>query len=46
MSPVLLVAGDGLARYGFGDDHPFGLDRQEAFLRELRRSRCYESLGL
>ena len=36
------MAGDGAARYGFGDGHPFGSDRQEAFLRELRRSRCYE----
>jgi acetoin utilization protein AcuC len=44
MSPVLLIAGNGLASYGFGDDHPFGLDRQAAFLTELRRSRCYEFL--
>lgn len=42
--PVLLVAGDGLARYGFGDSHPFGPDRQEAFLRELRRSPAYGRL--
>lgn len=43
-SPVLLVTGDGLGRYGFGDDHPFGPDRQESFLRELRRSRVYGEL--
>jgi acetoin utilization protein AcuC len=42
--PVLLVAGEGLSRYGFGDAHPFGLDRQEAFLRELRRSAVYPQL--
>src|SRR4051812_11924327 len=45
-SSVLLVAGDGGARYGFADGHPFGPDRQEAFLRELRRSQCYENLRL
>jgi acetoin utilization protein AcuC len=44
--PVVLVAGDGLARYGFGDGHPFGPDRQEAFLREMRRSPAYAELRL
>ena len=44
MPPVLLVAGEGLAHYGFGDGHPFGTDRQEAFLRELRRSPVYPQL--
>ena len=42
--PVLLVAGDGLARYGFGDGHPFGSDRLEAFMREMRRSKAYGEL--
>nr|WP_298724715.1 acetoin utilization protein AcuC [uncultured Steroidobacter sp.] len=32
---VLLVSGDEIARYGFGDGHPFGIDRHEAFMREL-----------
>jgi len=32
---VLLVAGERLARYGFGDGHPFGPDRHAAFLAEL-----------
>jgi acetoin utilization protein AcuC len=32
---VLLVSGDEIARYGFGDGHPFGPDRHEAFMREL-----------
>jgi acetoin utilization protein AcuC len=32
---VLLVSGDEIARYGFGDGHPFGTDRHEAFMREL-----------
>jgi len=34
-SAVLLVAGDAIARYGFGDGHPFGPDRHGAFLREF-----------
>ncbi len=44
--PVLMVAGTALSRYGFGDGHPFGPDRQEAFLREMRRSRAYPALRL
>jgi acetoin utilization protein AcuC len=31
----LLIAGERLARYGFGDGHPFGPDRHAAFLAEL-----------
>jgi acetoin utilization protein AcuC len=34
---VLVVAGERLARYGFGDGHPFGTDRHEAFWREFKR---------
>jgi len=37
---VCVVAGERLARYGFGDGHPFGPDRHAAFLRE------FESRGL
>ena len=33
---TLLVAGDEIARYGFGDGHPFGFDRHDVFLRELK----------
>jgi acetoin utilization protein AcuC len=33
--PVLLIAGERLARYGFGDGHPFGQDRHAAFLAEF-----------
>ena len=32
---VLLVAGERLARYGFGDGHPFGPDRHAAFFAEF-----------
>ena len=34
--PVVLVAGEKIARYGFPDGHPFGPDRHDAFMRELR----------
>ncbi len=30
-----LVAGEQIARYGFGDGHPFGADRHDVFMREL-----------
>jgi len=30
-----VVAGERIARYGFGDGHPFGPDRHEAFWREF-----------
>ncbi len=39
-SDVAVVVGERLARYGFGDGHPFGPDRHGAFLRE------FESRGL
>lgn len=35
--PVLLVAGEQIAAYGFGGGHPFGPDRHESFMRELHR---------
>lgn len=34
-SDVLVVAGERLARYGFGEGHPFGPDRHAAFVREF-----------
>jgi len=33
--PVLVYKGDELASYGFGDPHPFGLDRHGVFQDEL-----------
>ena len=33
--PVLVYKGDELASYGFGDPHPFGLDRHAVFQDEL-----------
>lgn len=35
---VLLVAGDAIARYGFPDGHPFGSDRHEVFMSELKNA--------
>jgi len=35
MSSVAVVLGERLARYGFGDGHPFGPDRHAAFVREF-----------
>jgi acetoin utilization protein AcuC len=32
---VAVVAGETIARYGFGNGHPFGSDRHECFVREL-----------
>lgn len=32
---MLVIAGERLARYGFGDGHPFGPDRHAAFLAEF-----------
>jgi acetoin utilization protein AcuC len=34
-APVLVIAGERLARYGFGDGHPFGPDRHAAFFAEF-----------
>ena len=33
---VCLYADDALSRYGFPEGHPFGIDRQDAFLREAK----------
>lgn len=35
-APVVLVAGEKIARYGFGGGHPFGPDRHDVFMRELK----------
>jgi len=35
---VLVYRGTALARYGFGDPHPFGLDRHDVFQDELVRA--------
>jgi len=35
---VLVLKGENIAAYGFGDDHPFGPDRHAAFHAELERT--------
>ena len=45
-APLLLVAGPEIAAYGFPDGHPFGPDRHDAFMAELKRSPVFESLQL
>lgn len=41
-----LVAGEKIARYGFGEGHPFGPDRHDVFIRELRSEELDSSLLL
>ncbi|MEE9141456.1 MAG: acetoin utilization protein AcuC [Gammaproteobacteria bacterium] len=36
MNPTRVYRGEALSRYGFGDDHPFGPDRHDAFLNRLK----------
>lgn len=35
MASVLVVMGETIARYGFPEGHPFGVDRHEAFARQF-----------
>ena len=44
-APVLVFKGEALARYGFGDSHPFGTDRHDAFHAELARSGLGAAVG-
>jgi acetoin utilization protein AcuC len=41
-----LVAGEKIARYGFGEGHPFGPDRHDVFIRELREENLDSALLL
>ena len=43
---VFLYVGDELARYGFPEGHPFGPDRQDAFLREATRQGLHQRAEL
>lgn len=38
MSPVCVYTGEALARYNFGEDHPFGPLRHGAFMEAFRRA--------
>ena len=42
--PVLVYRGDAIARYGFGDPHPFGLDRHDVFHDELAEAGLGEAI--
>ena len=42
MAATALVTGEALARYGFPNGHPWGADRQGAFLREFEQSAALE----
>lgn len=43
-SPVLVYKGRELAAYGFGDPHPFGIDRHDVFHRELAEANLDEGI--
>jgi acetoin utilization protein AcuC len=43
---VCLFADEGLARYGFPEGHPFGIDRQDAFLREAKEQGLLDKVQL
>lgn len=45
-APVALVAGEKIARYGFPDGHPFGPDRHDAFMRELKAEALDQAVHL
>ncbi len=44
-SPVYVYRGDAIARYGFGDDHPFGPDRHEVFHAELEEAQLGDAIA-
>jgi len=43
-NPVQVYKGDEIARYGFGDPHPFGTDRHDAFHTELAAAGLGEAI--
>jgi acetoin utilization protein AcuC len=43
---TVLVAGEKIARYGFGDGHPFGFDRHDVFIRELKAEELEDAVTL
>lgn len=43
---VLVMQGEGMASYGFGEGHPFGPDRHDVFHAELRRTGLAERVRL
>jgi acetoin utilization protein AcuC len=43
--PVYVYRGEALANYGFGDNHPFGPDRHDAFHTELEEATLGDSIA-
>ena len=43
---VLVLKGENIAAYGFGQDHPFGPDRHDVFHAELRRQGIADAVEL
>src|SRR5690554_4877308 len=43
-SNLILICGPEIAAYGFPGGHPFGTDRHDAFLAELRKSDSWSGL--
>lgn len=43
-APVAVVTGEAIARYGFGNGHPFGSDRHEHFVRELKLQGLHDAV--
>lgn len=46
MADVSVYIGEGLAHYGFGHGHPFGLDRYDAFLKEFNKRGLNQKVSL
>lgn len=46
MNNVCVYLGDELARYSFGNDHPFGPRRHDAFVKEFHRQHLHEQVCL
>jgi acetoin utilization protein AcuC len=44
VAPVFVYKGEALANYGFGSQHPFGLDRHDVFQLMLGQSACAEKV--
>jgi len=46
MSNIAIYIGDDLAHYGFGDGHPFGPDRQDAFINEFEKRGLHKKVNI
>lgn len=46
MSNTCVYIGEALARYSFGDEHPFGPRRHDAFVGEFKRQHLHEQVTL